>query len=277
MAVYAVGDIQGCCAEFERLLKKIKFNPNSDQLWLVGDLVNRGPHSLETIELIQSYQDAVHCVLGNHDIHLIACYTGAQKCKPKSSLISILECPKAEQIIDWLRQQPLIHHDRQLNWTMVHAGLAPEWNLETAMLCAAEVELQLRDQNYAEFIGEIYGDTPDSWQEDLQGIERWRVIINACTRMRLCHQDGSMDFSFKGTLENKPADLIPWFDLPRASTDINIVFGHWSALGLKQAENLLGLDTGCLWGGQLTAARIDTPKPEIYSIDCVAKHKINHS
>ena len=274
MAVYAIGDVQGCFSELEQLLKKIHFNPNDDQLWLVGDLVNRGPQSLETIQYVQSLGEHAQCVLGNHDIHLIACYSGAQTCKPTSSLNQILQHHEVDDIISWLRHRPLLHHDAKLNWTMVHAGLLPQWNLDVAKQCAQEVENKLRGNDYAAFIANVYGETPNQWNDQLSGDDRWRVIVNAFTRLRLCDSEGRMDFAYKGPLNEKPDHLHAWFDLPRKSENLNIVFGHWSALGLKQTANLLGLDTGCLWGSQLTAARLDSTTPEVYSIECEAKRKI---
>ena len=274
MAVYAIGDIQGCFSELEQLLRKIKFDDQHDCLWFVGDLVNRGPQSLETILFVQSLQESALCVLGNHDIHLLACYTGAQKTKPTSTLKQILDSPKVDSIVDWLRQQPLMHHDTTISWTMVHAGLLPQWDLKLATQCANEVEKHLRADNYKDFIARVYGDQPSQWSSDLSGSDRYRVIINAFTRLRFCDKNGKMDFHFKGLLGDQPNHLHAWFDVPRASEDLNIVFGHWSALGLKHQHNLLAIDTGCLWGGQLTAARIDCDRPEIYSIECKAKHKI---
>lgn len=274
MAVYAIGDVQGCYTELEQLLKKIHFNPTNDQLWFVGDLVNRGPQSLETVQFVKSLGNAAQCVLGNHDIHLIACYTGAQTCKPSSSLKQVLEHEEVDEIINWLRAVPLLHHDPNLPWTMVHAGMLPQWNLALAQQCASEIETKLRADNYAEFIANVYGDTPTQWHTELDDQERWRVIVNAFTRLRLCDHEGNMDFEHKGELGEQAEHLHAWFDIPRESADLNIVFGHWSALGLKNSPNLLGLDTGCLWGNKLTAARLDSDTPKIYSVDCEAKRKI---
>ncbi|MFK7793863.1 MAG: symmetrical bis(5'-nucleosyl)-tetraphosphatase [Gammaproteobacteria bacterium] len=271
MAVYAIGDIQGCFSELEQLLDKINFDANADQLWFVGDLVNRGPQSLETIQFIRALGNSAQCVLGNHDIHLIACHAGVQTCKSKSSLNQILQHPHADDIINWLRFQPLLHHDTKLNWLMVHAGLIPQWDLITAKACAIEVEEQLRSTNYVEFLGQAYGNTPNQWDPTLSRQDRWRVILNAFTRLRLCDQQGKMDFNYKGLLGEQEKHLHAWFDIPRKSADLNIIFGHWSALGLKKTDNLLGLDTGCLWGSQLTAARIDVRPVTLQQIDCSAK------
>lgn len=274
MAVYAIGDIQGCLSELERLLKKIKFNPQNDQLWFVGDLVNRGPQSLDTILFIQSLNESAQCVLGNHDIHLIACYAGAQTCKPSSSLNQILEHSEADNIIGWLRKQPFVHHDKEMAWTMVHAGFLPQWDLNVALQNACELGNQLQSDHYIDLLNNIYGEQPNQWHESLKHYDRWRVIINAFTRLRFADQQGRMDFTYKGPLGKQPKHLHAWFDIPRKSETMKIVFGHWSALGLKQSHNLLGIDTGCLWGSQLTAARIDCPQPEIYAIECTAKRKI---
>ena len=274
MAVYAIGDIQGCFSELEQLLDKINFTTSTDQLWLVGDLVNRGSQSLETIQYIRSLGDSAKCVLGNHDVHLIACHSGVQTCKPKSSLNQILQHPQVNEIINWLRFQPLLHHDLNLDRIMVHAGLIPQWDLATAKLCANEVETQLKSSHYADFLDHVYGDTPNQWDPELSQQNRWRVTLNAFTRLRLCDQQGRMDFSFKGQLGEQREDLHAWFDVPRKSENLNIIFGHWSALGLKQTYNLLGLDTGCIWGNQLTAARIDCNPVTLHQLDCTAKKKI---
>lgn len=275
MAVFAIGDIQGCFSELELLLKKIKFDSHTDQLWFVGDLVNRGPQSLETIQFVRSLGDSAKCVLGNHDIHLIACHSGVQTCKSKSSLNQILDSKYADAIIDWLRFLPLLHHDDHLNWLMVHAGLPPQWDLSLAKSCANEVEQQLRSDHYVDFLMQAYGDTPNQWAPHLSDQDRWRVILNAFTRLRLCDQQGRMDFNCKVSLGQQDENLFAWFDIPRKSENLNIIFGHWSALGLKHTQNLLGLDTGCLWGSQLTAARLDTQPITIHQVECTAKKKIS--
>ena len=274
MATYAVGDVQGCFSELEQLLQLIDFNQHGDQLWFVGDLVNRGPESLETIRFIKSLGDSARCVLGNHDVHLVACHAGVQSCKPGSSLRPVLDSPDVVDIIDWLRNRPLLHHDADLNWTMVHAGLLPQWDLAEAVSCAREVEKQLQSDDYIEFLGHAYGNIPDRWQAGLKQQDRWRVILNAFTRLRLCNLEGAMDFEYKGPLGAQSSDLHAWFDVPRKSDHLRILFGHWSALGFMQTDHLLALDTGCLWGNQLTAARIDTDPVKIYSIECTAKKDI---
>ena len=276
MATYAIGDLQGCFTELEKLLTKIKFDPNHDEVWFVGDLVNRGPQSLESIQFVRQLGTSAKCVLGNHDVHLIACYVGAQTCKPTSSLQQILTHIEADKIINWLREQPLMYVDSKLDWIMVHAGLLPQWDLSTAQDCAQQVENLLRSDNYAEFLIQAYGDEPKQWQSELNDIDRWRLILNAFTRIRMCDHEGNIDLDYKGPLGKQPKHLYAWFDVPRKSQDLKIIFGHWSALGLKNKNNLLALDTGCLWGNQLTAARIDVEPVEIYQIDCIAKKNISN-
>ena len=274
MPTYAIGDLQGCFSELQQLLAKIEFDPAKDQIWFVGDLVNRGPASLQTIQYVRKLGNAAKCVLGNHDIHLIACHAGVQPCKPESSLNQILQDDDAANIIDWLRYQPLIHVDPDINWVMVHAGLLPQWDLNIAQDCARQVEQQLRSDYYIEFLMQAYGNMPNQWNANLIDTDRWRLILNAFTRLRLCDEQGRMDFDYKGPLGEQPEHLHAWFDVPRASENLNIIFGHWSALGLRNRKNLLALDTGCLWGNQLTAARIDTNPVIIHQIDCSAKMEI---
>ena len=273
MATYAVGDIQGCFYELEQLLDTINFDKKFDQIWFVGDLVNRGPQSLEVVQFVKSLGDAAICVLGNHDVHLIACHANVQTCNPQSSLRQILDAPNSDDIINWLRTQHLLHHDEILNWTMVHAGLLPQWDLALAKTCAQEVEQQLCSENYIDFLQHVYGDTPNQWSDDLNNRDRWRISLNTFTRLRVCNKQGAMDLEYKGPLGEQPPHLHAWFDVPRKSEHLRILFGHWSALGLKHTENLLALDTGCLWGKQLTAARIDVDPVVIYSVECTAKKK----
>ena len=268
MAVYVIGDIQGCLTSLQLLLEKVKFDAKHDRLWFVGDLVNRGPESLETLRFIYALGNSACCVLGNHDIHLIACYAGIKNCKPESSLNAVLQDAEADQWIHWLRQQPLLHHDPKLDWLMVHAGLLPEWDLATAKQCANELESQLRSDNYVEFISHIYGDEPKQWTNTLSQSERWRLSMNAFTRIRMCDQQGAMDFSYKGPPDSNKTNLRPWFEIQRGTDKQRIVFGHWSALGLVNRDNLLAIDTGCLWGNKLSAARIDCNQAVITDIDC---------
>ena len=267
MAIYAIGDLQGCFTPFQQLLRKIEFNPGQDTLWLTGDMVNRGPESLEVLRWVYQHQDCVEMVLGNHDLHLLAVSEGFGKIKPDDTLLDILDAADGKVLLDWLRCQPLMITGH--GYAMVHAGLLPEWTLERALRLAEEVEDQLSGPNYREFLSRLYGNKPTRWSEDLKGIERLRLVVNAMTRMRLITQDGEMDLAFKGELADAPANLMPWFASPRRrSLDLPIICGHWSALGLYLSEDVLAIDTGCLWGGSLTALRLEDR--QIFSLPCPA-------
>lgn len=276
MATYAIGDIQGCYSDLRSLLDRIHFQQDADQLWFVGDLVNRGPASLETLRFVKSLGDSAITVLGNHDIHLIACFTGAQACKKSSTLRPILEAPDCTELIDWLRYRPLLHTDPLLGYTMVHAGLLPQWDLTLASQCAFEVETILRSQDYVSFFQSVYGDAPDRWNDSLNGVDRYRVIVNGFTRLRFCDRHGGINLDYKGPVGSQPEGLIPWYAFPeRRSSDISLIFGHWSALGLHMERNVTAIDTGCLWGGALTAVRIDVTPIEVFQVPCSAKKSIN--
>jgi bis(5'-nucleosyl)-tetraphosphatase (symmetrical) len=260
MAVYAIGDIQGCGDEFERLLERIQFNPEHDTLWLTGDLVNRGPRSLDVLRWVKSLGDAAITVLGNHDLHLLALALAPnEKRKAKDTLDDILNAPDRDELLHWLRHQPLLHHDAQLRRTLIHAGLPPQWDLALAQACAREVETALRDiQRARELFEHMYGDEPDQWRDDLQGMARLRFITNSLTRLRVCTSDGRLKLKEKTPLAELKPGLLPWFRVPqRRSRNERIVFGHWSALGFYDQDNVLGLDTGCVWGGALCAMRLD--------------------
>ena len=272
MAIYAVGDIQGCHAELVQLLDRINFDPAADQLWLVGDLVNRGPGSLEVLRLVKSLGDSAITVLGNHDLHLLAVAEGAAELHRSDTLDGILKAPDRDELLHWLRNQRLVHV--QDGFVLVHAGLLPQWSVAQAESLAREVEAALRGDDYALFMKRMYGNTPDYWDDGLTGYKRLRVIVNAFTRMRICTTEGEMEFRFKGEVENIPAGYQPWFDIPkRASFDATVIFGHWSALGLLVRKNVFALDTGCLWGGPMTAIRLEDRK--LFQVSCnnpVAKH-----
>lgn len=259
MATYAIGDIQGCYAALEKLLECIAFNSKQDSLWFTGDLVNRGSQSLETLRFIQSLGNKQITVLGNHDLHLLAVARGAVSAKKSDTFDAILNAPDKNQLIDWLQQQPLMHYDPTLNTAMVHAGLAPSWNLKQAQSLAREVESALRGNQSDFFLKHMYGNTPDAWDDTLSGIDRLRCITNYFTRMRFCYADGRLDLIHNGTVENKPDHLIPWFNLPnRKNAELELVFGHWAALnGITHKKNCHALDTGCIWGNQLTAMRLE--------------------
>jgi bis(5'-nucleosyl)-tetraphosphatase (symmetrical) len=274
MSHYAIGDIQGCYDELQRLLERLRFDPAQDRLWLVGDLVNRGPGSLETLRLVRGLGEAAVCVLGNHDLHLLAVARGLKRHKRRDTLEPILHATDADELLDWLRHRPLFHHDAGLGYTLVHAGLAPQWDLAQAQACAREVEAALRGPDWLELLANMYGDEPDCWSDDLRGWSRLRVIINAFTRLRYCTAEGQMDFADKGRPGTQEAGLTPWFALPwRRSAGLRIVFGHWSTLGLLQGQGVIALDTGCVWGGRLTAARLDTHPVELTALDCAGAQR----
>ncbi len=253
MATWAIGDVQGCYAELCTLLERISFDPGRDRLWFVGDLVNRGPASLETLRLVESLGERAVTVLGNHDLHLVARAHGFAKSRHDDTLEAVLDAPDRGQIIDWLRECPLMHEGE--GHVMVHAGLLPQWDIAKALALAREVEAALQGPRHREFLAQLYGGKPDSWNDDLTGVDRLRVIVNAMTRMRFCTVDGRMEFHSKG--EEAPPEFLPWFEVPgRRSQAATIVCGHWSALGLKLAPGVIALDAGCVWGGALTAFRL---------------------
>ncbi|APZ43668.1 symmetrical bis(5'-nucleosyl)-tetraphosphatase [Acidihalobacter ferrooxydans] len=276
MAVYAVGDLQGCLEPLHRLLDRLRFDPAADQLWLVGDLVNRGPQSLETLRFVRGLGAAATAVLGNHDLHLLALAAGVGKPKRSDTLQTVLDAPDAGELLDWLRHRPLLHHDAALGWTLVHAGLPPQWDLAQARACAAEVEQALRSSQSAQFFAHMYGDQPTHWSASLSGTQRLRYVMNALTRMRYITADGGLEHVCKTAPEQAPAGLTPWFRVPhRRNRDVRIVFGHWSTLNLIREANLLALDTGCLWGGTLTAAQLDDPDLGITAVACAQAKRPN--
>lgn len=267
MATYAIGDIQGCYEPLQQLLHTIQFDPQRDTLWLAGDLVNRGPGSLEVLRWAFAHRDVLRVVLGNHDLHLLAVDAGHGKHHDEDTLQTILDAPDKTTLLDWLRRQKLVH--RENGWLMVHAGLLPQWSADDAERLAREVEKRLQADDYREFLRHMYGNKPGRWDESLQGDDRLRLIVNAMTRMRLVTADGAIDLKFKGELDNAPPELHAWFDAPdRRSADTPIVCGHWSALGLRLDENLCALDSGCLWGGDLTALRLEDR--QVFQISCRA-------
>lgn len=260
MPTYAIGDIQGCCDELEALLERIAFDPARDRLWLVGDLVNRGPRSLDVLRLVRRLGARVTMVLGNHDLHLLAlAATPNRRLKPKDTLTDVLKAPDRDELLDWLRRQPLLYHDPELDYTMIHAGLPPQWDLAQARACAAELESALRDPTAAnELFANMYGDQPNRWSPELSGMDRLRFITNCFTRLRFVREDGSLDLRHKGTPDSVPSGVIPWFRAPgRRTRGHRIVCGHWSALGLYEGDGILSIDTGCVWGATLCAVRLD--------------------
>ncbi len=257
MATYAIGDIQGCYHAFMALLARLEFNPKHDTLWLVGDLINRGNGSLEVLRWCYQHQSSIKIVLGNHDLHALAVVHALKPAHKSDTLQLSMDAPDSDALFTWLRHQPLMI--AQDGYVMVHAGLLPQWTIADAMRYAHEVETTLQSEKYQHFLINMYGSLPNRWHADLMGMDRLRAITNAFTRMRICTQDGTMEFTFKGELPNIPVGYLPWFDVPdRQSQTAQIICGHWSALGLRQRDNIHALDTGCLWGGQLTAMCLKT-------------------
>ena len=265
MALYAIGDVQGCHAELLALLDRIGFDSSRDQIWLTGDLVNRGPQSLQTLRTLRALGDAVVCVLGNHDLHMLAVAYGVSKPKHSDTFADVLHAADRDELLEWLRQRPLLH--RGAGFYLIHAGLPPDWSADQAETLAREAETWLRGEHFVELLGHMYGNKPNRWAEDLGGWDRLRFIINCLTRLRYCSPDGKIDFKQKGSPGSQPAGLLPWFDIPgRRSMGTKIVFGHWSTLGLNISADTYCLDTGCLWGGELTAMRLDDGRFETVSV-----------
>jgi len=272
MPSYAIGDIQGCHKELQRLLEHIKFDPAEDSLWFVGDLVNRGPDSLAVLRFVRSLGDRAITVLGNHDLHTLAVAHGHLKYHRNDNIDDILDAEDCDELMNWLRHQPLLHHDAKLNFTMLHAGLPPQWDLATAQACANEVESVLQGSEYVEFLENMYGNKPDTWDDKLQGIERLRFITNCFSRLRYCDASGRLALEEKGKPGEQPFGLMPWFNVPgRKSSTMRIVFGHWSTLGTVESDTVYAVDTGCLWGGTLTALRLEDC--QAFSIDCPGARK----
>ena len=251
MATYAIGDVQGCFDELRALLERIGFNRAHDRLWFVGDLVNRGPKSLEVLRFVKELGELAVVVLGNHDLHLITQFEGFEKKRKDDTFDDVLGAPDAKALIDWLRARPMMHAEG--GWAMVHAGLLPQWSIKKSLGLANEVEQALRAAGYRDFLANMYGSKPERWDDSLAGWDRLRVIVNAMTRMRFCTPEGVMEFHSNGV--EPPAGYRAWYE---ARTDERpVLFGHWSALGLKLTDRVAGLDTGCVWGGALTALRLE--------------------
>jgi bis(5'-nucleosyl)-tetraphosphatase (symmetrical) len=269
MAVYAIGDIQGCYDPFRRLLDAIDFDPAKDTLWLTGDIVNRGPKSLKTLRYVRKLGRSVVMVLGNHDLHLLALEAGVlQFGKRFGSLHKLLNAADAEELCDWLRHQPLAHYDERLDTLLVHAGTHPDWSVNKTLARAAEVEQTLQGYDYATLLGKMYGNKPNYWSGRLSGYKRLRFIINCLTRMRMVSADGHLELNFSGSPWRARKGLTPWYQAKNpAREDTRVVFGHWSALGLIVLPNLIALDTGCVWGRELTAVRIDKRIPRVVQVN----------
>jgi len=266
MPVYAIGDIQGCYQELLALLDKINFDTTNDRLWFTGDLVNRGPHSLETLRFVKQLGDRAIVTLGNHDLHLLAVVLNTAKKLTKDTLDSILTAPDRMELLDWLRTRPFLHHDESTGFTLIHAGLPPQWDLKQATDLAHEVEDALRINKFTVFFEHMYGDKPDRWSDDLTGWDRLRMIVNTFTRLRYCDEQGRLALKEKGPPGSQSKPYQPWFTISsRQTKKEKIIFGHWSTVHLGNIKNfpeynVYPLDTGCLWGGTLTALRLEDKK-----------------
>jgi bis(5'-nucleosyl)-tetraphosphatase (symmetrical) len=269
VTIHAIGDIQGCCDELRTLVAQLRFNPDRDQLWFTGDLVNRGPKSVESLRYVRSLGDNAITVLGNHDLHLLAVAFGTRrKQKSGDTLQSVLEAPDRDELLEWLITRPLAHFDETRGDLLVHAGLVPQWTAAQASALAREVEAALRKDPRALF-DNMYGDQPDRWDDSLKGMDRLRFAINTLTRLRVCTREGKLDLKAKGSPKDIRAPFKPWFEWDhRQSRDVRVIFGHWSALGFTREHGVVGLDTGCVWGGALTALELDSPNATPVSTPC---------
>jgi bis(5'-nucleosyl)-tetraphosphatase (symmetrical) len=259
MVTYAIGDVQGCYDELLDLLSLIEFNPQKDVLWFAGDLINRGPQSLDVLRFVKSLGKSAISVLGNHDLHYLAVASQCEPLQKKDTFHELLTAPDSEELFQYMRHLPLIHHDTKLKFTMVHAGLAPQWTLKEALDCSREIEIILRSENYRDFLLHMYGDTPDN---------RFRLIVNYCTRMRYVDKNGNLNLVYKGPLGGQPKGFYPWYSVPERKTkDAKIIFGHWASLkGKAETTNIYALDTGCCWGNSLTALRLDDE--QYFQVNC---------
>lgn len=269
MALYAIGDVQGCYASLRQLLDEIGFNPTADRLWFTGDLVNRGPRSLEVLRFVADLGERAVTVLGNHDIHLLAVAAGARALRAGDTFEDVLEARDRDPLIAWLAGRPLLHEDAETDSLLVHAGLLPEWNVMSAHGYAQEATALISGPRSAEFYAHMYGDAPDHWSDGLRGWDRARLIVNAFTRLRFCYPDGRIDYTHKGPLGSQPPPLLPWFTIPNRKTRGKpIIFGHWSLLGRYAEHRVTCLDTGCVWGGELTALRLSGGPKAFFSVTC---------
>ena len=268
---YLIGDLQGCCDPLDHLLATIAFSPSRDRIHLLGDLVNRGPQSLPVLQRLVALGDAAHCVLGNHDLHLLAVAHGVRKPGKGDTLDPILAHEDRDALLDWLRHRRMAA--QACGWLLVHAGVVPQWSAEQTLAHAGEIETLLRSPDIAQFLPTMYGNEPRRWDPDLQGPDRWRFIVNTLTRMRLCSADGDLELK-KDAPGEAPTGMLPWFEHPnRLTRDTPIAFGHWSQLGLVDSPLLLSIDTGCVWGGSLTAVRVDDGRREVIQVACPQARK----
>ena len=260
MSIWIIGDLQGCCESLDSLLAQPEIADDEEaRFWFTGDLVNRGPSSLATLRKVMAFGDRAVSVLGNHDLHLLAVAAGVRKPSKSDTTQGILDAPDSAALLEWLRHRPMAHFERY--HLMVHAGVLPYWSVAQTLALAAEVESALRGPKWRAFLASMYGNFPACWKDSLQGEDRLRVVVNALTRMRNCTPDGTMSFDSRDGSTDTPEGYIPWFDVPRRATEsVTVVFGHWSKLGLVNKPGVLALDTGCVWGGQLTAARLEDHK-----------------
>lgn len=269
MSLYLIGDVQGCDQALQRLLDTLDFSPSRDTLVLLGDLVNRGPDSLAVLRRLMALGDSAHCLLGNHDLHLLAVAHGVRRPHRNDTLAPILQAPDREALLDWVRQRPLAL--RRHGWLLVHAGVLPQWSAEQTLALAQEVSQMLRGRDGPQWLQQMYGNQPDHWRDDWPEADRWRVVVNALTRLRFCSASGVMEFATKDSADAPPAGFMPWFDVPgRRTAHTPIAFGHWSTLGLLRRPHLLALDTGCVWGGCLSAACLspDGSVSDIVQVRC---------
>ncbi len=278
MALYCIGDVQGCDAALGRLLEHIHFSPSRDTVYLLGDLVNRGPDSAAVLRRCRAAEGALHCLLGNHDLHLLATAHGVRRPSRRDTLDGVLQASDRAALLDWLRQQPLVRTHEHAGETllMLHAGVLPAWSLDDAVALASEVHSVLRSADLQGFLQKMYGNTPERWSASLAGADRLRVIVNALTRLRFCTPDGVMDFDSAESAEAPPPGLVPWFEAPGRRTEGTLIaFGHWSMLGWMERPGVLSLDTGCVWGGCLSAVRFGATlaEREHLKVDCVQAQK----
>ncbi|HEY9067064.1 MAG TPA: symmetrical bis(5'-nucleosyl)-tetraphosphatase [Burkholderiaceae bacterium] len=268
---YLIGDVQGCCDPLDALLAKVDFSPSRDRLYVLGDLVNRGPKSLATLRRLRGFGDAAQCLLGNHDLNLLAVAHGVRQPHRGDTIQEILDAPDRDHWLDWLRQRPLaLATDRTAgDWLLLHAGVVPQWDRAQTLSLAGEVERVLRGAEVHDFLQHMYGDEPSRWSDELVGIERWRFVVNVLTRIRFVAPDGTLDLHTKDGIGSAPPGMYPWFDVPgRRTAGVPIACGHWATLGLIERPDLLAIDTGCVWGRQLTAVRIDGGRREVVQVAC---------
>lgn len=267
MAMYLIGDVQGCDQALQRLLDKIQFSPSKDTLYLLGDLVNRGPDNVAVLRRLQALGDSAKCLLGNHDLHLLSMHLGLSQPKPDDTVTDVLQAPDRESLIEWLRHQSLALYEAGI--LMVHAGVLPQWSVEQTLLLAGEVQGVLQSASWTAFIQHMYGNQPSRWQDKLQGHDRLRVIVNGLTRMRFCTLQGEMEFAHHGDSHQAPAGYLPWFEVPdRRTAKVSVAFGHWSSLSALQRDDVIELDTGCVWGRCLSALKIENGIRQRIQVNC---------